>query len=125
MTSLAARRLWYINRAEFKKWVKIYVRGKCLQREGGDVSGAFPEIAPCFDQRFPVGLKVRAVGLAAKPELNGRVGTVAKHDEAKLRVGVEFAPPHGLLSLKHTNVEVEDGGAARSAMLLKRASRGV
>ena len=42
--------------------------------------------------------QVRAVGLAAKPELNGRLGTVKKYDEPKLRVGVEFAAPYGLVS---------------------------
>jgi hypothetical protein len=35
---------------------------------------------------------VRATGLEAKPELNGRLGIVKKYDEPKLRVGVEFAP---------------------------------
>jgi hypothetical protein len=64
-------------------------------------------------------LKVRACNLAAKPELNGCVGVVAKYDEAKLRVGVVFDPPHGLLALKHTNVGMMEGGAAaRSRALL-------
>ena len=64
-------------------------------------------------------LQVRACNLAAKPELNGRVGVVVKYDEAKLRVGVEFPPPYGLLALKHTNVGMMDGGAAaRSRALL-------
>ncbi len=55
---------------------------------------------------------MQAANLAAKPELNGRVGVVTKYDEAKLRVGVEFAQPYGLLSLKHTNLAMVEGGAA-------------
>jgi hypothetical protein len=84
---------------------------------------AFADINPCLEHRFPIGLAVRAVGLAAKPELNGRVGTVVKYDEARSRVGVEFAAPHGLLSLKHTNLEMGDGGQARSKMLLEAVEK--
>ena len=113
--------LYYTNKAEFKKWVGIWVRGQCLQRELANPH-AFSEIAPCFETRFPFGLSVKAVNLAAKPELNGRVGTVTKYDESKLRVGVEFAAPFGLLSLKHTNIEMADP-AARAEKLLKKYER--
>lgn len=119
----AQEHLWYTNRAEFKKWVGIWVKSQCLKSEGGDQSCAFPEINPCFEHRFPVGLSVKAHNLAAKPELNGRVGTVVKYDEAKLRIGVEFAQPFGLLSLKHTNLVLADEGQARSKMLLSKYER--
>ena len=114
--------LWYTNKAEFKKWVAIWTKGACLKRELANPY-AYAEIAPCFEHRFPLGAQVKAVGLAAKPELNGRLGTVAKYDEAKLRVGVQFAPPFGLLSLKHSNVEMADGGEARASMLLAKYDR--
>ena len=35
-------------------------------------------------------------------------------------MGVEFPPPVGLLSIKHTNLEMPDGGAARADALLRR-----
>ncbi len=95
------------------------VRGQCFKKELSNPH-AFAEVNPCFDHRFPIGIQVRAVGLAAKPELNGRLGIVKKYDEPKLRVGVEFAPPFGLLSLKHTNLEMADGGEARCDMLLSK-----
>ena len=50
-------------------------------------------------------------------------GIIKKYDEAKLRVGVEFAAPFGLLSIKHSNLEMEDGGEARSKMLLAKYER--
>ena len=119
---VAEEQLWYMNRAEFKKWVGLWTRGQCLK---GHLANpyAYAEINPCFDHRFPVGIQVRATGLAAKPELNGRLGTVKKYDEAKLRVGVEFAAPFGLLSLKHTNLEMADGGSQRASMLLEKYER--
>lgn len=110
---------WYTNKAEFKKWAHIWVQGQCYKKEA-KLPCAFPEIAPCFEYRFPLGMKVEASGLAAKPELNGRIGVVTKYDEAKLRIGVEFAPPYGLLSLKHSNLVHCPGGAEeRSDRLLK------
>lgn len=112
--------LYYTNKAEFKKWVGIWTRGACLKKDSNCY--AFAEINPCFESRFPIGLEVRAVGLAAKPELNGRKGTVQKYDEAKLRVGVEFAPPFGLLAIKHSNLELVDP-AERSSMLLEMHER--
>jgi len=116
---VAKEHLWYTNKAEFKKWAVIWVKGQCHKKEV-ELPCAFPDIAPCLEDRFPLGMKVKAEGLAAKPELNGRVGVVTKYDEARLRVGVEFAPPYGLLSLKHSNVVHLEGGAAeRSDRLLK------
>lgn len=102
----------------FKKWVGIWTRGKCLRRDLANPY-TFAEINPCFDHRFPIGTQVRAFGLS-KPELNDRVGVVKKYDEAKLRVGVEFAAPFGLLSIKHSNLEMADGGVARGTMLLEK-----
>ena len=43
--------------------------------------------------------------------------------DAKLRVGVEFAAPFGLLSLKHSNIAMADDGSARSKMLLAKYER--
>ena len=43
--------------------------------------------------------------------------------DAKLRVGVEFAAPFGLLSLKHSNIAMADNGSARSKMLLAKYER--
>ena len=114
--------LYYTNKAEFKKWVAIWTQGQCLKKEKPNPH-AFAEIAPCFESRFPLGIQVKAVNLAAKPELNGRLGTVKKYDEAKLRVGVEFVAPFGLLSIKHTNLEMADGGEERSRMLLAKHER--
>ena len=45
-------------------------------------------------------------GLASKPELNGRTGRGVKYDATKGRVGVECAPPHGLLSLRPQCLQV-------------------
>ena len=56
--------------------------------------------------RFPMGCRVKPAGLASKPELNGRTGRVVKYDATKGRVGVEFAPPHGLLSLRPQCLQV-------------------
>ena len=55
---VAKEHLWYTNKVEFKKWAEIYVRGRCYGKENTVVS-AFPEIAPCFEFRFPLGLKVQ------------------------------------------------------------------
>ena len=76
---------------------------------------------PGREMRVPT--EVEVVGLQSKPELNGRLGHVKKYDEAKLRVGVEFAAPFGLLSLKHTNIEMADGGEERAGMLLQKYER--
>ena len=61
---------------------------------------------------------VRVDGLMSKPELNGKLGTVVEYDEPKLRVGVEFAPPHGLVSLRPANLVIEP--EARREELLRR-----
>lgn len=66
---------------------------------------------------------MRASGLTGRTELNGRTGTVTKYDESSLRVGVQFAPPYGLLSLKHSNLEMVDRGEQRYAMLLEKVER--
>ena len=96
----------------------IFTRAKCLKRDLANPY-AFAEINPCFDHRFPIGTQVRAFGLS-KAELNDRVGVVTKYDEAKLRVGVQFAAPFGLLSIKHCNLAMADGGEARGKMLLEK-----
>ena len=120
---VAKEHLWYTNKAEFAKWVDIWVRGQCFKSDV-EYPNAFPEVAPCFDSKFPLGMKVMARGLEAKPELNGRTGVVKKYDEKKLRIGVEFAPPFGLLSLKHSNVgHVEGGPKERSAILLAEVEK--
>jgi hypothetical protein len=50
-------------------------------------------------------MRVTAVGVS-KAELNGRAGNITKYDPAKGRVGIEFAPPFGLLSLKAANISI-------------------
>ena len=74
-TQLAQEHLWYTNRAEFRKWVALWTGNACLKRDRPNPH-AFSDICAAFDVRFPLGVSVRACGLAAKPELNGRVGTV-------------------------------------------------
>jgi len=54
-------------------------------------------------ERYPVGSRVEAQDLK-KVELNSLVGVVRQYDESKGRVGVEFPPPHGLLSLRTKNL---------------------
>jgi hypothetical protein len=65
--------------------------------------------------RFPAGARVEAQDLK-KTELNSRVGTVEQYDETRKRVGVQFGPPHGLLSIPAKNLLLlkprADGGAA-------------
>ena len=115
--------LWYTNRAEFKKWVALWVKGKCYDKSLLHPC-AFPELFAGFEYRFPLGMQVKAWDLQGKPELNGRVGTVTKYDEKKLRIGVQFAEPYGLLSLKHRNVvHVEGGARERSDRLLKQLEK--
>ena len=49
---------------------------------------------------------------------------MSKYDEAKARVGVEFGAPHGLLSLRHTNIRLVEGGAKdRADRLLKELDK--
>ena len=60
-----------------------------------------PEVS--FAERFPLGARVEAQGLR-KEQLNSLVGTVVKLDEARSRVGVDFGPPHGLLSIHTKNL---------------------
>jgi len=68
---------------------------------------AFMDLAPHFAFRFPMGMKVKAVGLNARPELNGKRGLVVRYDEPKRRVGVEFPRPIGVISLKPANLEFD------------------
>jgi hypothetical protein len=57
--------------------------------------------------RFPLGTVVQAHALMSRPDLNGASGTVAKHDEAKGRVGVAFASEAAQpLSLKASNLRM-------------------
>ena len=47
-----------------------------------------------------------------------------RYDAPKLRVGVEFPPPFGLLSLKHSNLaHIEGGAVERSNRLLKEMEK--
>merc|ERR1712226_1271599 len=63
---------------------------------------AFFDLLPDLAMRFPKGSRVKACGLS-KAELNGIIGEVAgRFDQEKLRVGVNFPEPHGLLSIKAT-----------------------
>ena len=121
---------YHTNRAEFKTWVALWVERAAVSRppdaqsqpDAGDPACAFPDVAPCFGVRFPLGLQVRASGLASRPELNGRTCTVVDYDEPKLRVGVDFGGGVGRLSLKHTSLALgADGWVRRRAMLLEAA----
>lgn len=62
-----------------------------------------PPKAPTLEDRFPIDSRVEAQDLK-KTELNSLVGVVRRYDEAKGRVGVEFPPPVGLLSLQPKNL---------------------
>ena len=114
---------YHTNRAEFKKWVALWVERAAVSRapdapsqpDAGDPACAFPDVAPCFGVRFPLGLQVRARGLGSRPELNGRTCTVVDYDEPKLRVGVDLAAPSGRLSLKHTSLALDADGLAGAA----------
>ena len=73
------------------------------------------EVTPPVRLCFPVGATVVAHGLS-RAELNGVEGVVAKHDTQKQRVGVDFLPPHGLLSLRPENLRVVRGVKATAAV---------
>jgi len=81
---------------------------------------AFMDLAPEFASRYPMGMKVKAQGLSARAELNGKWGLVARYDEAKGRVGVEFPRPHGLLSLKPQCILVDPKVRAEKLNAVKR-----
>ena len=55
---------WYTNKVEFKKWIQIWVKGMCYEKEV-ELPCAFPDIAPCLECRFPIGLKVRSPLMAS------------------------------------------------------------
>jgi len=112
-------RVWHHTPADFKKWVRIFVNGQCLDKTLSQPE-AFADIDPCLDRRFPLGMRVTAVG-TSKEELNGLSGLVTKYDPAKGRVGVEFAPPFGLLSLKATNISI--GAEERSKRILDEVEK--
>lgn len=116
-TQVEPEQLWYKNRAEFTKWVKLWVNGQCLKSKEARPC-AFADIAPCLDSRFPLGIRLRAANLGSKPELNGKVGTVVKYDETKGRVGVEFPSPFGVLSLAPEKLEHTDEGQSRAKILM-------
>jgi hypothetical protein len=70
-----------------------------------------------LEHRFPLNVRVTATG-TSRDALNGRSGLVRKYDGGKGRVGVEFAPPHGLVSLRPANLVIEP--EARREELLRR-----
>ena len=119
-TVIEFERSWHYTPDDFKKWVRIFVNGQCLNKEQ-EHPEAFADIDPCLDRRFPLGLRVKAEGVS-KEELNGRTGTVAKYDISKGRVGVEFAQPFGLLSLKASNLWIDP--AERAKKLLDEHQKG-
>ncbi|KAL1496298.1 hypothetical protein AB1Y20_016260 [Prymnesium parvum] len=118
-TYIQFERPWHYTPADFKKWVRIFVNSQCLMKTQ-EHPEAFADIDPCLDRRFPLGLRVKAVGVS-KEELNGRVGTVEKYDLARGRVGVLFAQPYGLLSLKAANLYIDP--AERATKLLSDLQR--
>jgi len=54
-------------------------------------------------QRYPLGARVEARDLS-RTEMNGRVGTVAAHDDARGRVGVAFEESAAPLALRPRNL---------------------
>ena len=78
-------------------------------REWCDRARAPPAARP-LAERLPVGARVEARDLK-RAEINGRVGVVERHDEAKRRVGVRFGEPHGLLSIPARNLLALPGRA--------------
>ena len=42
--------LYYTNKAEFKKWAVIWVKGQCHNKKV-ELPCAFPDIAPCLEDR--------------------------------------------------------------------------
>lgn len=73
VTQCTPRPIRYTNRVEFAKWVRIFVQGRCLSATN-ELPCAFPEIAACFDYRFPLGLKVR---IRVGDRVGGRVAVGA------------------------------------------------
>jgi hypothetical protein len=59
--------------------------------------------------------------LEGRVELNGKSGTVVRYDEAKLRVGVEFPHPTGVVSIRASNLEIKP--AERGRRLLAEHQR--
>jgi len=86
-----------------------FVEGWCERTALGGMESplGFVDISPAFSTRFPLGLRVSAHGIHGRPQLNGRLGLVCKHDVPRRRVGIEFAHPLGVLSLKPANVRVD------------------
>jgi len=72
----------------------------------GQVPLYFIDVVPALAIRVPPRSTVRPRRLKGQPELNGRMGTVVKYDEAKLRVGVEFPAPMGVVSIRASNLEI-------------------
>ncbi|EOD26130.1 hypothetical protein EMIHUDRAFT_237031 [Emiliania huxleyi CCMP1516] len=67
---------------------------------------AFVDAVPALELRFPRGAEVRPRRLRGRADLNGRSGAVAKYDAQGGRVGVDFPPPVGLVSIRAANLEI-------------------
>lgn len=73
----------------------------------------FLDIVPALSTRLPLGSTVRPRGLEGRAELNGRSGNVVRYDEGKLRVGVEFPHPTGVVSIRASNLEIKPAERGR------------
>lgn len=110
---------------QFTAWIGHWTRSVAFDGARADADiVAFEDLEPAFEHRFPIGVRVTARGLTAKAELNGKSGVVAKYDAAKRRVGVEFERPHGLLSLKPSNLDLDPEARRRELLREKGPSAG-
>jgi hypothetical protein len=87
----------------------------------GRRSSFFLDTVPALATRIPLGSTVKPRGLEGRAELNGRSGTVVRYNEAKLRVGVEFPHPTGIVSIRASNLEIKP--AERGRRLLAEHQR--
>ena len=102
---------------EFRQWVSHWTHSSAMDGGRADADlAAFEDLEPAFEHRFPLGVRVTARDLTGKAELNGASGVVAKHDAARRRVGVEFGQPHGLLSLKPANLDLDPEARRRELL---------
>ena len=76
-------------------------------RDGAAACGPIRELFELVESvRFPRGAEVRPRRLRGRADLNGRSGAVAKYDAQGGRVGVDFPPPVGLVSIRAANLEI-------------------
>jgi hypothetical protein len=92
------------------------------RRQGG-APLFFLDIVPALATRLPLGSTVRPRGLEGRAELNGKSGIVVRYDEGKLRVGVEFPRPAGIVSIRASNLEIKPSERGRRLLAEHEKSR--